>query len=187
MQGMQPKQGKEGQESSAKRSPCLLLQRELRASRAVRGARASRCDRRRSEALFWWSQAGWLKANMRWLGLISVASVDGRWSAGPPPSRWQNFCRRQPLATTMMARPPVKNGGQNNARLSAPCQSVSNPCQSVSNPRPALGPWSIRAKVPRRTGPPVNASKSVKSRTPLGPLLSPSPLITGRTDHARAT
>ena len=54
--------------------------------------------------------------------------------------------------------------------------SRSNPCQSVSNPRPALGPWSIRAKVPRRTGPPVNASKSVKIRQisdPLGPLLSP--------------
>ena len=111
---------------------------------------------------------------MRWLGLISVASVDGRWSAGPPPSRWQNFCRRQPLATTMMARPPVKNGGQNNARLSAPCQSVSNPCQSVSNPRPALGPWSIRAKVPRRTGPPVNASKSVKIRQISDPARAPT-------------
>ena len=60
-----------------------------------------------------------------------------------------------------------------------PSASRSNPCQSVSNPRPALGPWSIRAKVPRRARGLLsmrqNPSKSVKSRTPLGPLLSPSP------------
>ena len=52
--------------------------------------------------------------------------------------------------------------------------SRSNPCQSVSNPRPALGPWSIRAKVPRRTGPPVNASKSVKIRQISDPARAPT-------------
>ena len=95
-------------------------------------------------------------------------------SAPPALRRAGKISARQPLATTMMARPPVKNGGQNNARLSAPCQSVSNPCQSVSNPRPALGPWSIRAKVPRRTGPPVNASKSVKIRQISDPARAPT-------------
>ena len=55
-------------------------------------------------------------------------------SSHPPPGK---ISARQPLAMTMMARPPCQNGGQNNARLSAP---LSKCVKSPAGTRPLVNP-----------------------------------------------